>query len=423
MKGYRRFLAAAALFLTGCVLLAAWLTGRTQLARDNVMLNDLVHSVQARMDAPETIGSIPCETELLVFRSGGERIYASAGVPPEIGTEQDALRQGWLCMAVTDGGRYLGSVAVPDPGAAYYAAMRRRLVLTAAAVCGLIFLLLAGIGLYLRQRVVQPFRNMQGFAVRVAQGDLDDPLMMEQDNLFGSFTESFDIMREELRDAKRRETALRQREKELAASLSHDIKTPVTGIRLICELLSVRTEDSYLRGKLADIDCKAEQIRVLADDLLTSALEELGEMQVQCRDIASSVLAEICKEHDTRGLVRAETVPECLIFADRSRLSQVIGNLISNSYKYAGTEISVRYAFRGQYLAMEIADTGGGIPEEELTHIKEKYYRGKRNSGGKDGSGLGLYIADALMQRMDGQLICENRGGGFCAALLIRLSH
>ena len=263
---------------------------------------------------------------------------------------------------------------------------------------------------------------MQKFAGRIAQGDLDDPLMMEQDNLFGSFTESFDIMREELRESRRREEALRQREKELAASLSHDIKTPVTGIRLICELLAVRTDDTYLRGKIADIDRKAEQIHVLADDLLTSALDELGEMHLHCQDTPSSVLETLLKEHDTRGLVRTEAVPECLISADVSRLSQVIGNLISNSYKYADTPIDVRYAFCSGFLSMEIADHGSGIPEEELSLITTKYYRGKDNAAGKDGSGLGLYIASELMQRMGGALRCENRSG-LAVTLLIPLSH
>lgn len=57
---------------------------------------------------------------------------------------------------------------------------------------------------------------------------------MEKRNIFGIFTESFDIMREELRAAKERELALKLKEKELVASLSHDLKTPVTGIKLIC---------------------------------------------------------------------------------------------------------------------------------------------------------------------------------------------
>lgn len=71
---------------------------------------------------------------------------------------------------------------------------------------------------------------------------------------------------------------------------------------------------------------------------------------------------------------------------------------------------------------MEIADHGSGISEEELTHITEKYYRGKSNSAGKDGSGLGLYIANELMQRMGGMLKCESRGG-FSVTLLIPLSR
>lgn len=421
MKSYRRFLAAAAVVFAVCILLTAVLTGQKQQYRDNILLNDIVQTVKAHMDAPEKAIS-QYDTDMLIFQSDGQLIAASAGAPAEIRTQQESVREGWLCLPVTEGRTYLGCVAVPDPLLNTYSRMRKQLLLTASAVCGFVFLLLVGIGLYLRRRIVKPFCNMQRFAVRIAQGDLDDPLLMEQDNLFGSFTESFDIMREALRESRGREAALKQREKELAASLSHDIKTPVTGIRLICELLAVRTDDPYLRGKISDIDRKAEQIHVLADDLLTASLNELGEMQLHCQDSPSSVVQTLLKEHDSRGLVRAEAIPECLICADTGRLSQVIGNIISNSYKYAGTPIDVHYAFSGGYLAMEIADHGSGISEEELTHITEKYYRGKSNSAGKDGSGLGLYIANELMQRMGGMLKCESRGG-FSVTLLIPLSR
>lgn len=406
-----------------CVLVLFWAVGRNaHRGRDTVLLNDIVQTVKDHMDHLEALDSTGFGTELLVFDSSGRLCYASDGAPADIRTASDAVHRGLLCMAVTEQERFLGTVAVPDPMLAEYDRMRQRLLLAAILTAAAVLVVLVLIGLYVRRRIVTPFRRMQQFAEQIAQGNLEDPLLMEEDNPFGSFTESFDIMREELRDARAREDAMKLREKELAASLSHDIKTPVTGIRLICEVLEVRTEDPYLRGKIGNIHQKAEQIRVLADDLLTAALDELGEMRVQCQDVPSSVLHELTAEHDTRGLLREDPVPECLLHADTSRLSQVIANIISNSYKYADTPIEVRYAFRGSTLAMALSDHGGGIPEEELPLVTTKYYRGQTTSDGKEGSGLGLYISDVLMKRMGGQLLCENRDGGLTVTLLIPLS-
>lgn len=424
MKNYRRFLvlaaAAAAVFLFVIVRLSGT-TSQPQ-ERDMLMLNDILQKVREHIEQPETLQNLQYDSELIVFSGEGDRIFATDTVPDTIRTVTDAGRNGYFCMAVTENNRFLGTAAVPDPVLSEYSVKQNRILLTALLSMLFILLLLIAAGIYIRIRIVTPFRRMQQFADRIAQGNLDDPLMMEKHNLFGSFTESFDLMRTELRTARAREDKLKLREKELTASLSHDIKTPVTGIKLICELLMCKTDDPYVREKISSINQKAEQIHVLANDMLTSTLDELGEMRVQCRDESSSVLHRLITEHDTRKLVREEPVPDCLICIDTGRLSQVIANIISNSYKYAGTEIRVSYAFQDHYLAMEITDAGGGVPEEEIDLLTVKYYRGKTNTAGKEGSGLGLYISGELMKRMNGHLGCAGTENGLAVTLLIPLS-
>ena len=136
--------------------------------------------------------------------------------------------------------RHLGCVILLDDGLDGYRALRLRFII-GMGIGGLIILLgMAGFGIYLSRNVITPFRKMQRFAGRVAEGRLDEPLAMDRDNLFGAFSESFDIMREELSASKQRELALQKKERELVASLSHDLKTPVTGIKLAAELLQMR---------------------------------------------------------------------------------------------------------------------------------------------------------------------------------------
>jgi signal transduction histidine kinase len=101
----------------------------------------------------------------------------------------------------------------------------------------------------------------------------------------------------------------------------------------------------------------------------------------------------------------------------------VIGNIISNSYKYAGTGIEVSYRLVEEYLEMSVRDFGPGVPEEELGMILGKFYRGKKWADSKEeGSGLGLYIASTLMEKMDGELLPSNEGRGFKITLMIPLS-
>ncbi len=174
--------------------------------------------------------------------------------------------------------------------------------------------------------------------------------------------------------------------------------------------------------KLNNIYDKADEIDVLVNDLFSATLNDLGEFTVNCKDEESTVIEQIVKRYDDKSLVTAGEIPNVIINVDEKRLSQVIGNIITNSYKYAGTKIDVSYELIDGFLQMRIRDYGSGVPEDELSLIANKFYRGKTwRESNQNGNGLGLYIANTLMQKMNGELIPESRGG-FIVTLLIPLS-
>ena len=92
---------------------------------------------------------------------------------------------------------------------------------------------------------VRPFKTLQKFSSNIAKGNLDFPLPMMKNNYFGIFTESFDIMREELRTARENEQRANQSKKELVAELSHDMKTPISTIKAPCEVTNCKI-DKYM---------------------------------------------------------------------------------------------------------------------------------------------------------------------------------
>ena len=175
--------------------------------------------------------------------------------------------------------------------------------------------------------------------------------------------------------------------------------------------------------KADNIYSKADQIDVLVSDLFDSTLDVLGEFKVNCSDKESTILSEIIKKNDSKGLVTETELPKIIINIDDKRMSQVIGNIISNSYKYAGTRIDVDYGITDKYLKMVIKDYGPGVSRDELELITNKFYRGKKaESANKEGSGLGLYIAKSLMIKMNGELICDSDTEGFLVTLMIPIS-
>ncbi|MCR4646695.1 MAG: HAMP domain-containing histidine kinase [Oscillospiraceae bacterium] len=289
----------------------------------------------------------------------------------------------------------------------------------AGLIGGLSLLMLAaslGYCIYLKKRVVEPFGKLEGFAEKIAAGDLETPLEMDRDNIFGAFTESFDIMREELKASRQREEAAVRSRKEMIAELSHDIKTPVASIKAMVDFLELTTEDEAQRETLSAINGKADQINKLVSDLFHATLEELEQLEVHPEELPSSELARIILESDhLKKIVQAE-IPDCVILADPLRLEQIIGNLISNSYKYADTEITVDSRFEEHTLLVELSDKGGGVPDAEIDLITEKFRRGS-NAAGKDGAGIGLYLSRYFMTKMGGELTCRNNGEGFTVEL------
>ena len=278
---------------------------------------------------------------------------------------------------------------------------------------------MAGYILYLHRTIMKPFKDMKLFATRISNGNLDIPLSMDKNNNFGAFTESFDIMREELKKARQKEKEANESKRELVAKLSHDIKTPVSSIKSTSELcLEIGSEKD--KKYFETINNKADQINTLISNLLISSLEDLDEIKINPIEIESYVLNELVKNSDYLNKVEGFNIPECRIFADRLRLQQVIDNIFSNSYKYANTKIDVDSKIDDSYLVLEFRDYGPGVDKDDLPLITEKYKRGK-NTTNKDGVGLGLYISKTFLDQMEGILEIENANPGFKVIIKLRI--
>lgn len=442
MKQFARIIIVfCVVYVLGILVFALMTDSSDSLKTDTLKLNDIVQKVSENRDSLQNLDNLDFGVGFVVLDKDNRVIYTrlSKGESSEklkddtAGmTVEKAIKDRYPYRYLEDSeGRVSGVVVMLDSAEKSYSVLRRRIIVF-LGLGGLIILAAAiGLGLYIRKNIIKPFKKMEDFAGKVAEGKLDEPLLMDENNMFGVFTESFDIMREELAASKERELELQRKEKELVASLSHDLKTPITGIKLTTELLKAKLEaeehrksNSDISDKLDNIYKKADQIDVLVSDLFTSTLDDLGEFKVTCRDEESKVLSEIIEKNDDRKFISEEAVPRVLINIDSKRMNQVIGNIIVNSYKYAGTAIDVSYQLVDRYLEMNIRDHGPGVPEAELELITNKFYRGKGvEKSEKEGSGLGLYISRNLMQKMNGELICRNNeAGGLVITLMIPLS-
>ena len=461
-------IAAALIILIGIVVLIlstkSLVSGKSGSSNEIIStLNNIAVTAEKERDNLSALDEKNLEVDFIIIDLADNVLYSSPGLEEtnlcgSISLEK-AMQKRFLYKSLTENGKVWGNVIIMDDGLTTLKDFRNKLI-TGVIICALLMLIgMITFAVYVNKNVILPFKNLKDFAARVAQGQLDEPLQMDRNNMFGAFSESFDIMREELAESKKRELELQKKERELVASLSHDLKTPVTGIKVTSELLQMRlsvkekegdnpdkevdsesAENSRKESGLehiaftrSEIDTmsqdvkgiyqKTEQIDALVSDLFTSTLDDLGEFKVSCNDEESKILKDLVESYDDANLVNMEVIPEVIINIDKKRMSQVIGNIIANSYKYASTRIDVGYRLSEGFLEMQIRDYGPGVPPEELDLITNKFYRGKQwQDTEKEGNGLGLYISRSLMNKMKGDLLTESDGKGLIVTLIIPLS-
>ena len=432
MKNYVRVIIMACIIFVIGIIGYATIMGNhfrdfTENDVDVIQLNDIKETAKKNWEELQNLDGEDFGVDFVVLDNVNNILYSSGSIQAKTKLSvEEAIKNRYPYSYVVRDNQVVGCVIMVDSGEELYMSMRNRMFL-GCGVCGLAILLGALLlGLYIQKNIIVPFKKMEDFAGKVAEGKLDEPLLMEENNMFGVFSESFDIMREELSQSRKREQTLQRKEKELVASLSHDLKTPITGIKLSAELLKAKLTMQGIENldQIADnIYKKADQMDLLVSDLFSYTLHDLREFTVNCQDEESGVLREIIKKNDDKGYIVQSSIPSVLIHIDVKRFNQVIGNIIANSFKYADTKIDVNYRIMKGYLEMQIRDYGPGVPEGELQLITNKFYRGKGvEDTKKEGSGLGLYISKTLMEKMNGEMICKSEGEGFIVILLIPLS-
>lgn len=289
------------------------------------------------------------------------------------------------------------------------------IVLFLIALTGILVWVIAVL-LFLKRHMITPFQKMKTFAKEVAAGNLEFPLPMDRYQNFGAFTESFDLMREQLKEARQLEREARQSKEALVASLSHDVKTPLASIKATAELLMALEQDSSKKEKEQAVYEKAEQMELLVENLFQTSLEGLEQLEVSPVATPSTILESIIKQADYENKVQNVTIQPCMVLIDELRIKQVVDNVIANSYKYAKTAITVTSEIMEEHLVLTITDFGPGVEPLELYKILKQYYRGA-NSKGKPGAGIGLFMAHSFMEKMNGTLTVENGNPG----LIVRL--
>ena len=205
------------------------------------------------------------------------------------------------------------------------------------------------------------------------------------------------------------ERQLDEEKRDFVSTVSHELRTPMTGVYGAAQTL-LRTDielSASQRGDLLQlIATQAERLSQIVDDLLLTASLDHDRVHISHEPVEVNDLVRQMLELVEGGQEVEVTAPdEPYVLGDRDRLQQILLNLLDNAFKYGRPPVKVVVTPAGDAVAVAVRDAGRGVPREEQERIFERFYRSDPAlAHAPSGTGLGLYIARELAERMGGTL-------------------
>ena len=207
--------------------------------------------------------------------------------------------------------------------------------------------------------------------------------------------------------------------RDFVANISHELRTPLTSIRLLVESVQsgVVKSPEDTAGVLQKINTEVQVLEQMAQELLDLAQIESGQAIVRlvptplARLVAQTVERFEPQAAHKQQTIEVDIAPELVVLADAEKLSRALGNLVHNALKFtpAHGQVWVRARPLAGDVLVEVADTGPGIPPEDLPRVFERFFRGDR-SRASGGTGLGLAIAKHVIEAHGGRIWAESEG-------------
>ncbi|MCT2582953.1 sensor histidine kinase [Actinophytocola gossypii] len=230
------------------------------------------------------------------------------------------------------------------------------------------------------------------------------------------------------REARERERAAEASRRELVAWISHDLRTPLAGIRAMAEALAdgVVSSPREVAGYATRIGGESRRLAGMVDDLfelsrITAGALRLTMSQVALGEVVSDVLAAQAPiAQRKRVRVAAEAATEPVVLGSDPELARVVRNLVSNAIRHTPPDgtVAVQLGVDGHDAVLSVADGCGGIPDAELDRVFDVAFRGSAartptlTPDAQPGAGLGLAIAKGLVEAHRGRIAARNQGPG-----------
>lgn len=278
---------------------------------------------------------------------------------------------------------------------------------------------------YVSKSIITPIEKLSIAAQKIREGDLNYQVTLNQNDELGELSRTFESMRQKLQEAQKAQKQYEKNRQELIASISHDLKTPLTSIKGYIQGIQdgVANTPEKLKRYIHIISQSVHDLDGMIDELfLYSKLDlqkvpfhfEPVDLYAFFADFIEELSFRLENENGTATL-SADPNSSYLVKADREKLRRAVLNILQNSLKSMEKDdktIQVRLISQSDSVRVEMSDNGHGIPKENLPFIFESFYRADRSRNrSTGGSGLGLSIVKKIIEAHGGTIWAESECG------------
>lgn len=276
----------------------------------------------------------------------------------------------------------------------------------------LLVVILISIFIYIKNRIIKPFNQLQDMPYELSKGHLSKNIKESKNRFFGKFIWGLDLLRENLESHKNKELQLQKEKKTMVLSISHDIKTPLSSIKLYSKALQqgLYLDKEKQQNALININKKADEIEYYVNEIIKTSKEDFLNLEINNTEFYLSELVTRIKNYYSEKLELIKTdfvvnnYSDCILYGDIERCLEAMENIIENSIKYGdGKQIKISFSKEENCELISITNSGNSLPLNETIHIFESFWRGS-NSNSNKGSGLGLYICRQILLKMNGDI-------------------
>ena len=307
---------------------------------------------------------------------------------------------------------------------------RSSMIIAMNCMLGVLLLILVGVFAYIKRNIIEPFGSLNNVPQELARGNLAVPIPEQKSRFFGKFTWGVNLLREKIEDDRKKELSMQRDKKLLLLSLSHDIKTPLSAIKLNAKALAkgIYSDEEKRRSAAESINARADEIEQFVSEITRAASEDFMSFEVtQGEEFLSAIISKISARYAPQlSLSGTEFIihkyDDCILSCDADRLAECLQNLIENAIKYGdGRRIEINFDKMDGCELITVMNTGCALEEKELPQIFGSFHRGS-NADKIQGNGLGLFICKRLMLLMGGEVYAEIQWDSFSVTLVVKLA-